>query len=152
MKHSVLSTFLTQENQFIYTSSLKYFNMQSLIKLSFLSLVLLFGFTSCGNDDCEPGTLSETIVGTWKYASSMPGTFEFQADGTLIDPDGAILEGEVNGVMLEEKSWRIDADGNLILRAASGGTFQESTLMVDGFECDKITLSAFGFPVQIERT
>lgn len=124
--------------------------MENLLKLSIFSFILLLGFSSCGDDDCEPGSLAETIVGTWSYTLAS-GSAEFQADGTLIDPDDIIFAFEVNGVAYDEKTWEIDSDGNLLVTASSGSLSSDATFPVTGFACDEVMITAFGFPLTLER-
>ncbi len=127
--------------------------MKNLLKLLVLFFVFSVGFISCKNDACEPDPLEEMIIGSWKYSNGLPGSFEFRSDGTLIDQDGIIAEGEIPAPPLEAKTWSLDENGDLILRVTSiiSGAFNETVLMVDDFVCDKIVLSLEGVPVQIER-
>ncbi len=123
--------------------------MKNSLKLSVFSFLLLFGISSCGGD-CEPGTLAETMVGTWSYALTSDSA-EFQADGTLLDPDDIIFSFEVNGVVYDEKTWEIDADGNLLVTASTGTLSSNATFDVDGFNCDEVMLRAFGLPLTLVR-
>ncbi len=123
--------------------------MKNLLNLSIFSFILLFGFSSCGGD-CEPGSLAETMVGTWSYALTSDSA-EFQADGTLIDPDDIIFSFEANGVAYDEKTWEIDSDGNLLVTASNGSLSSDATFEVTDFTCDEVTITAFGFPLTLER-
>ncbi len=123
--------------------------MQILLKASIFSFILLFGLSSCGGD-CEPGSLEETMVGTWSYALTSDSA-EFQADGTLIDPDDIIFSFEVNGVAYDEKTWEINSDGDLFVTASTGSLSSDATFEVSGFTCDEVMISAFGFPLTLER-
>lgn len=90
------------------------------------------------------------MVGTWSYALTSDSA-EFQADGTLLDPDDIIFSFEVNGVVYDEKTWEIDADGNLLVTASTGTLSSNATFDVDGFNCDEVMLRAFGLPLTLVR-
>lgn len=124
--------------------------MKNSFKILLLSFTMLFTLASCGDDECEPGTLQETMVGTWGSAFE-PGTAEFQADGTLLDPDDIIIGVEVNGVVYDQKTWAIDSDGSLFVTASNGTLSSDATFEVSGFTCDEVTLSVFGIPFTLER-
>lgn len=119
-----------------------------LLKLSILFLSVLF-LSSCGDDDCEAPALSENIVGKWEVVVTGLEA-EFQADGTLIDPDGAFIEGELNGVELNEKSYTIDGN-TLNVKAASGSQFVEGAIEISNIECDEMTATIFGIASQMKR-
>jgi hypothetical protein len=68
-------------------------------------------FVACDKDeDCTAPDLSQNIIGTWSYLSGPEGTFEFQSDGTLNDPDGNIFEIEINGQTYDDKSYVVIGD------------------------------------------
>lgn len=118
----------------------------------FKSILFLLGIaflTSCGDDDCEPPTLAENIVGTWEVVISNEDV-EFRADGTLIDPNDAIIGGEINGTVLNEKSYTVSGT-TVNVRAASGSQFVDADLEMSNIECDEMTASVFGIPVQLKR-
>jgi hypothetical protein len=121
-------------------------------RFSFLFAVVaisgLLFTTSCSEDECTPPALAENIVGTWTLTGS---TVEFQADGTIIDPDDAVIGGEINGTVLDQKSYTIIDDMTISVRAESGSLFVESEFDITDSQCDAITLSVFGFDVTMNR-
>lgn len=126
---------------------MKRFKLGFLLLLS-LNLMIL---TSCGDDDdnCAAPAVSENIVGSWTVLGS---TVEFQSDGTLIDPDDALIAAEVNGVVYDQKSY-VATDDNLTVTAmpSGGGGSVSGDLEITGNECDKITMSQLGFTIEMSR-
>jgi hypothetical protein len=126
---------------------MKLFKLGLFLLLS-LNLVVL---TSCGDDDenCVAPAVSENIIGTWTVMGS---TVEFQSDGTLIDPDGALIEVEINGEIYDQKSYVVN-DNTLELTAmpSNGSGSSSADLEIAGNECNKITLSVLGFSVDMNR-
>lgn len=121
------------------------------IRLTGLFLLTLNAFllTSCGDDDCTPPSVSENIVGTWTVLGS---TVEFQADGTLIDPDDAIIGVEINGVVYDQKTY-VATDSNLEVTAmpSNGSGSSSADFEIAGNECNKITLNVFGVDFAMSR-
>jgi hypothetical protein len=118
----------------------------------FLLSTLFFGLlvfaTSCDTttDPCVPPALQQNIVGTWKADYEPTATaFEFKTDGTLTDPDDAVLGGEINGDKLTVKTYRTIGEDSLYVRAASPTTTNaiDATFPVVSNECDKITIEIF---------
>ncbi len=112
--------------------------------------VATIGFTSCKDDECTAPGLSENIVGTWEVQFS-GSEAEFQSDGTLVDPDDAIIGGEINGVVLDQKSWSAVGEDSLYVRAASGSSSIDATLPILKNECDQITTEIIGISVNLNR-
>lgn len=127
------------------------------ITLAAFLFSLLFFATSCQkNDDvsCTAPALQQNIVGTWKADYEPTATaFEFKSDGTLDDPDDAILGGEVNGDKFTVKTYQAIGEDSLYVKAASPTTtnFVETTLPVKENECNKITFEFFGIDGSITR-
>ncbi len=112
--------------------------------------ISIFLFVSCSKDDnCEATSLESTIVGKWdvRALGSTTGQIEFKADGTLIDPDDALLGGEVNGMVLDQKSYTVISDTQFSARAENGSNFIEYDFDVIDYSCDKITID---FIVEID--
>jgi len=108
--------------------------MQTKFKALFFRLVILSILNGCSGDKeeaCVNDTLSNTIVGNWSanVLGSSLGDVEFNSDGTLIDPSGAVISGELMGVPLNEKSYTTNGDNLLIVRAESGSNFINSVMI-----------------------
>lgn len=121
----------------------------------FLALTMtLLVFSSCTKDDnCTAPALETNIVGTWTYVGQST-TFEFKSDGTLEDPSGEIIDIEINGVNYSEKTYSVNAAGDMITVTAkepNGTGTSSADLTVTDNQCDKITFEIFGAPVVIER-
>jgi len=113
--------------------------------------VLFFGLfllASCGSDDpdpepCTPGTIEETVVGSWDTpslnATVVEGTVTFNADGT-----GSTTESSAFDRGNLEFDWSYDATENRIL---VGPYIYE----VISFECDKITFESVGAEIVVTR-
>ena len=122
--------------------------------LFYFLLCIGFVFSSCGKeDDCIPGTLATVIVGEWdvKALGIHSGAVEFLADGTLLDPDDALIGAEINGVVLDEKSYVVYGDTLFTATAAKGAQSFEFEFVVTDFGCNKIEIDLFGFPGALER-
>ena len=71
---------------------------------------LLAVTVACNKDDDAPCTdLGDTLIGSWSVTAIGLdlGDVEFKSDGTLIDPDDVLIGGEVNGIVLDEKSYTV---------------------------------------------
>lgn len=122
-----------------------------------LFLLLAFtvlGLSSCSKDDedCVAPDLAENIIGTWDLELSM-GEVEFQADGTLIDPDDTLFGVEINGVVYSEKTYVVDGTTLSVTAAApNGGGSSSADFEVTSNECDEIVLDiGFGFSDTMNR-
>ena len=113
-------------------------------------LPLLVLFASCQKDDCEAPPVGENIVGTWQV-DGQSGTVVFQADGTLLDPNDLLIDGEVNGMVLDEKTWMLVPGDYLLLRAENGSTSLESEFYIAGNDCNRISLEIFFVAVDLKR-
>ncbi|MEN0005698.1 MAG: hypothetical protein AAF798_16230 [Bacteroidota bacterium] len=121
--------------------------------LVFLALGLVLFTTSCDNDDdCTAPALEENIVGTWSIPLSGDGTIEFQADGTLLDPDDLLYGVEVNGIVYSQKSYSISGTTLSVTAEAPGGAGSSSAdFEVVSNECDVITISILTLDVDMNR-
>jgi len=122
--------------------------------LKILNLLILASLlaisTACNKDEDDPCTdLGDTIVGSWSVtALGMDlGDVEFKSDGTLIDPDEALIGGEVGGVILDEKSYEVHADSSFTCTAAKGSNSVEIEYDVTSFSCDEIKIFVPGFNI-----
>lgn len=113
--------------------------------------VALF-MTACTQDsDCTPPAVEQNIIGTWKLPAGV-ATVGFQADGTLVDPSNAFIEGIIGTDTLSVKTYSISND-SLFTVAASATTTNtiRGGYAITKNECDKITLSAAGIPIVFTR-
>lgn len=119
--------------------------MKAFFTLLGLSTLFLF---SCGGDDCDPSMLSDAIIGSWDVQVSgvSQGQVEFLEDGTLIDEDDILVSGSVGMTSLDDKSYRINGNDSVTLRAEAGSNFEEFTVTVTSISCEQIDFTAFGAP------
>ncbi len=123
--------------------------MKFRIGLILLIPVLLL-VSSCRKDDCEAPPVGDNVVGTWKVDSES-GTVVFQADGTLIDPNDLLIDGEVNGMVLDQKTWMIVPGDYLLLSAQNQSTSLESEFYIARNDCNHISLEMFFLTVDLKR-
>ncbi len=123
--------------------------MASRFGLILLIPVLLLA-TSCRKDDCEAPPIGENIVGTWKV-DGQSGSVVFQEDGTLLDPNDLLIDGEVDGMILDEKSWMIIPGDYLLLSATNQSTLLESEFFIARNDCNRISLELFFLTVDLKR-
>lgn len=115
--------------------------------IGFLLISILF-IASC-KKDCTPPAIAANIIGSWKKGGS---EVEFMADGTLLDPENAMILLNISGQQLDRKSYEID--GNiLIIKAFANGAlaFNRTAYKITKMECDKITLDYLGFKSVLRR-
>ena len=119
-----------------------------------LASLLLVSVACNKDDDDEPCTdLGDTIVGSWSISAlGMDlGDVEFKADGTLVDPDDALIGGEVGGVILDEKSYVVNGNESFTATAEKGSNSVEFEYDVTAFECNKITMDVLGIVATMTR-
>ena len=120
--------------------------------LGFLAL-LVVTLVSCTQEDetCIAPAIATNIIGTWDVSIS-GGSVTFNTDSTFVDPSGALLSGEINGVELTEKTYSVTND-SLYLRAGSplSSDNVSMTVPVTKNECDVITITAIGVPLNLNR-
>jgi hypothetical protein len=122
------------------------------LRLGIFFLVLgVIGLSSC-DKDCTPPALSENIVGNWDFQLS-GGSAEFQADGTLIDPDDTVIGFESNGVAYDQKSYVVNGDTSFTVTAkpSSGPGSTSFEFPVTSNECDEIKLEIIGITETMKR-
>ena len=107
----------------------------------------LFLFTACNDDDddCMAPALSENIVGEWEV-SSTNDVVEFQSDGTLVDPNDAVIAGSSNS----DKTY-VASGMTLTVTLSEGGSSFSTEFDVTSNECDEITVSFIGNDVVFTR-
>lgn len=125
--------------------------MKNLFFLLIASLLLTT--ISCGKDDCEAGQLSTNIVGEWSVtALGFPaGDVKFNANGTLEDVDDALIDGEIGGVAVDEKTYVVTSNDAFTLRATQGANFVEQDVDVISYTCDEIIAEILGFQFTMRR-
>ena len=117
-------------------------------------MVFTLILTSCGkDDDCDETSLSSVIVGEWNLNAlgSNMGSAEFRSDGTLVDEDDILISGEINGIVLEDKTYTISGDSLITLRVATGSNALTAELPVTSFDCNEIQSSVAGIDVSFNR-
>lgn len=92
-----------------------------------------------------PPALSENIVGEWQV-STTNDVVEFQADGTLIDPNDAVISGSANS----EKSYVVNGM-TLRVTVSESGISISSEFDVTSNECDEIVVTFVGSDVTFTR-
>lgn len=127
--------------------------------IQIISLFFLLGLIACKKEtepptpSCTATSLKEIIVGTWtiKALEQNIGQVEFKADGTLIDPDGSLIGGSVNGVDLNTKTYSIDSNNNLKVKAANGAIFMSTNYAITSFSCNEFKGELLGIAVVFTR-
>lgn len=117
-----------------------------------LSATLIFT-SACGDDDCEAGNLETNIVGEWSVtALGLPaGDVRFNANGTLEDIDDALIDGEIGGVAVDEKTYVVTSNDAFTVRATQGANFVEQDVDVISYNCDEIVAEILGFQFTLRR-
>ncbi|MEM6380050.1 MAG: hypothetical protein AAF705_17785 [Bacteroidota bacterium] len=126
------------------------------MKFNFLATLTLVGLilfaTGCSEEDCIPPGLAANIVGSWTESFTNE-TVEFAADGTFTDPNDALISGEINGIVLNIKTYTVSGDTLITLTAAeAGGQFLSSDFEVANNACDEIMLSEPFFNISTTLT
>lgn len=120
------------------------------LKIVFLlsALLSIVMFSACSDDDgnCMASDVPENIIGDWSVSSG--GNVEFKVDGTLIDPDNALI----GGAGLDQKSY-VATNTSLTVKAQtlSGGSFLETDFDIVSNECDQLVISFVGAEIELDR-
>lgn len=122
------------------------------MKIKALFLILSIGvvFASCSKEDCSEDALSTVLVGTWT-SPLFVGDVEFKADGTIVDPNDDLIGGEINGVVLDEKTYTVNGNTGIDLVASKDDQSLDASVDVTGYDCDEVTLSLLGIPITMTR-
>ncbi len=126
--------------------------MNQVKKMLFLVVIgMVFVISACSEDECVAPGISENIIGSWKVTAGT-GVVEFKTDGTFTDPDDDLIGGEINGEVLDQKTYSVTTD-SLFVEAASATSSNavSAAFPVEGNECDKITVSLIGTNVDFIR-
>ena len=123
--------------------------------LNFLLLAFLLAATvACNKDDDAPCTdLGDTLIGSWSVTAIGLdlGDVEFKSDGTLIDPDDVLIGGEVNGIVLDEKSYTVNGNTSFNTKGEKGSNSTEVEYQVSSIKCDEISISILGIGATMKR-
>lgn len=127
--------------------------------IQILSLFFLLSLIACKKEtvtpppSCTATSLKEVIVGTWtvKALEQNIGQVEFKADGTLVDPDGGLIGGSINGVDLNTKTYSVDGNTKLKVKAANGATFMSTDYTITSFSCNEFKGELLGIAVVFIR-
>lgn len=119
-------------------------------------LLVAISVMSCSKEEvatCTVSSLKEAIVGKWsvKALGQDIGQVEFKADGTLVDPDDVLISGSVNGISLTEKTYSLDGNTKLKVKAAQGSNYLSSDLDINNFNCNELQASMIGIPATFTR-
>ena len=125
---------------------------------NFLYLIAFIAITlhsACKKDEpapCTPPNLSQNVVGTWAvkataFGQSTTSNVTFNANGTLTDNDGFLIDVSLNGEKLTDKTWSVSADEKQLKVTASktGIGSSSSTYDVKSQTCNTIEASLDGF-------
>jgi len=124
----------------------------------FLLLVGLIGLSSCSksSDDnsCIAPALSENIIGSWTTDYDPDSRAEFKTDGTLIDPNDIIFAGNINGLVLDLKTYSVTNQTVSIMATSSidnsiGSLGAE--FVISSNECAEIKFPVLGITVTLTR-
>ncbi|MEP6794869.1 MAG: hypothetical protein ABJB16_11120 [Saprospiraceae bacterium] len=124
------------------------------ILFTLLSLALIIS-SSCKKDDCVPGNLDTNIIGTWnvKALGQDLGVVEFHANGTLIDPDDALIGGESGGQILDVKTFEVLS--NVLVRVQAENADHSAAIAAEyditSYTCDDVVMSVFGLEANMSR-
>ena len=111
-------------------------------------------FASCKKDDnCDDTNLSTTIVGEWSVSALgfVVGDVEFKSDGTLIDVDDVLVGGEIGGQPLDEKSYTVNGNSSITVRAENNSGSLEFDFDVSEYSCEEISMDVSGIPASLDR-
>jgi len=115
---------------------------------------LLAATVACNKDDDAPCTdLGDTLIGSWSVTAIGLdlGDVEFKSDGTLIDPDDVLIGGEVNGIVLDEKSYTVNGNTSFNTKGEKGSNSTEVEYQVSSIKCDEISISILGIGATMKR-
>jgi hypothetical protein len=118
--------------------------------LTFFTLIFL---NACKDDDCVAGDLDATIVGEWKVTilGIAAGDIEFQSDGTLVDADEAIINNEIGGQPVTEKTYTVNSNSSITVTAANSTGSVSTDLDVHSYTCDEIDMDILGLNATLKR-
>lgn len=114
----------------------------------------ILAFSACDkDDDCEATDLDTTIIGEWTVtAIGLPaGDVEFNANGTFIDENDALIGDEIGGVPVEGKSFVVNSNTSFTVFATQGTNSLEQDVNVTSFTCDEINMEVQGFNFKMTR-
>ncbi|MBK9981826.1 MAG: hypothetical protein IPP15_05275 [Saprospiraceae bacterium] len=127
--------------------------MKSLL-CTFLCLALIAS-SSCKKDDCVPGNLDTNIIGKWsiKALGQDLGDVEFHANGTLVDPDDALIGAESGGQVLDVKTFEVLS--NVLVRVQAENADHSAAIAAEyditSYTCDNVVMSVFGVEANMSR-
>lgn len=126
----------------------------NLLKQGLALFIIALFFNACtqDNNNCTPPLVEQNILGSWFISGGVSGV-EFQANGTLIDPDHDLFSGGIiNGDTLSVKTYSISNDTLYVVAASATSTnTRDAQFYIDHNECDKITLSILGLSFNYSR-
>ena len=118
------------------------------MKKSLLFLFLVFALVACNKDkeeECIPPAVEKNILGAWSGIAKVddltsdPFDVTFNEDGTYADPEELLLGGEINDIVLTDRTWKIEAN-RLILRVSKGFNALSLEYIIKENSCDKIVI------------
>lgn len=94
-------------------------------------------------EECVAPELAINIIGEWNKDDDI---VEFKSDGSISDPQGHIIDPEIIGATLPEKTYEVTSDSTLNITSSSTDLTQSSTqeVTVPQSECNLLRLSFQG--------
>ena len=121
----------------------------------FLLCLCMIVASSCKKDDCVAGNLDTNVIGNWsvKALNIDLGNVEFHANGTLIDPDDALIGGESGGQILDVKTFEVLSNTSLRVQAenADHSAAIATEYDVTSNTCDEIVITELGIDATMSR-
>ena len=124
------------------------------MKYLFLLLALTIGLISCSKDDnCDDSSLGTAIIGEWDVIviGLNTGSVEFKSGGELVDEDDALVGGEAGGMPLDQKSYTVNSNLSVTVRAENDNGSIEYDIDVLSYDCDEIEINVAGFDASLRR-
>src|SRR5687767_15647637 len=99
---------------------------------------MLLTLTACDKDDCEAGDLDTNIVGEWnvQLAGLTIGQVDFNANGTVVDQSGVLIDNQIGGITVTSKSYDVPNNNTITLTGSDGTTSIDTDVDVNSYNCD----------------
>jgi hypothetical protein len=109
--------------------------------LLILLIALCVACSKSQDQACVAPAVEKNIIGTWTIkVPTGSDKVTFNADGTLVDDAGIMVDGEINGVKTTKRTWSI-ANNKLSVNASAPGNGSIGFILnILDNQCSKITL------------